>query len=37
MGILSIPYFPAQAELDRQLIDVLIPALNVFAGLFVFF
>ncbi|HLL93649.1 MAG TPA: HAMP domain-containing sensor histidine kinase, partial [Spirosoma sp.] len=37
LGILSIPYFYARSELDRQIIDVFAPALSIFTALFLFF
>ena len=37
LGILSIPYFYASPELDRQIIDVIASALSIFTGLFLFF
>ncbi|NID09147.1 HAMP domain-containing histidine kinase [Fibrella aestuarina] len=37
MGILSIPYFYAQPELDRQLLEVISSALSVFTALFLLF
>ena len=37
LGILSIPYFHARSELDRQIIDVIASALSIFTGLFLFF
>ena len=37
LGILSIPYFYARPELDRQIIDVIASALSIFTGLFLFF
>ena len=37
LGILSIPYFHARPELDRQIIDVIASALSIFTGLFLFF
>ncbi|RYF78065.1 MAG: HAMP domain-containing histidine kinase [Cytophagaceae bacterium] len=37
MGILSIPYFEARPELDRQLLEVISSALSVFTSLFLFF
>jgi len=37
LGILSVPYFYAQPELDRQLIEVISSALSIFTILFLFF
>ncbi len=37
LGILSVPYFYARPELDRQLLDVVSSALSVFTGLFLLF
>ena len=37
LGILSIPYFYARPELDRQIIEVIASALSIFTGLFLFF
>nr|WP_208493102.1 HAMP domain-containing sensor histidine kinase [Spirosoma utsteinense] len=37
LGILSIPYFYAGPELDRQIIEVIASALSIFTGLFLFF
>ena len=37
MGILSVPYFYARPELDRQLLEVISSALNVFTALFLVF
>ncbi|AQG78246.1 sensor histidine kinase [Spirosoma montaniterrae] len=37
LGILSIPYFYARPDLDRQLIEVIASALSIFTALFLFF
>lgn len=37
LGILSVPYFYARPELDRQLLDVVSSALSVFTALFLLF
>jgi signal transduction histidine kinase len=37
LGILSIPYFYARPEYDRQIIEVISSALSVFSALFIFF
>jgi two-component system, NtrC family, nitrogen regulation sensor histidine kinase NtrY len=37
LGILSVPYFYAQPELDKQLLEVVSSALSVFTALFLFF
>ncbi|GAB3998023.1 HAMP domain-containing sensor histidine kinase [Spirosoma daeguense] len=37
LGVLSIPYFYAQPELDRQIIEVMASALSVFSILFLVF
>ncbi|QJW88980.1 HAMP domain-containing histidine kinase [Spirosoma taeanense] len=37
LGILSVPYFYARPELDRQIIEVIASALSIFTGLFLFF
>ncbi len=37
LGVLSIPYFYARPELDRQIIEVIASALSIFTGLFIFF
>jgi len=37
LGVLSIPYFYARPELDRQIIEVISSALSIFTGLFLFF
>lgn len=37
LGILSVPYFYAQPELDRQIIEVISSALSVFTVLFLLF
>ncbi|MEZ0486507.1 ATP-binding protein [Fibrella aquatica] len=37
MGILSVPYFDARPELDRQLLEVISSALSVFTSLFLLF
>ncbi|MFD2573178.1 sensor histidine kinase [Spirosoma soli] len=37
LGVLSIPYFYARPELDRQIIEVIASALSIFTGLFLFF
>lgn len=37
MGILSVPYFDARPELDRQLLEVISSALSVFTALFLLF
>ncbi len=37
MGILSVPYFQARPELDRQLLEVVSSALSVFTSLFLLF
>lgn len=37
LGILSIPYFYARPELDRQIIEVIESALSIFTVLFLFF
>ncbi|GAB2532367.1 sensor histidine kinase [Spirosoma aerophilum] len=37
LGVLSIPYFYARPELDRQIIEVIASALSIFTALFLFF
>ena len=37
LGVLSVPYFYASTELDRQIIEVIAMALSIFTGLFLFF
>ena len=37
LGVLSIPYFYARPELDRQLIEVIANALSIFTALFLIF
>ena len=37
LGVLSVPYFYAGPELDRQIIEVIAMALSIFTGLFLFF
>ena len=37
LGVLSIPYFYAQPELDRKIIDVLSTSLSIFTILFILF
>lgn len=37
LGILSIPYFYARPDLDRQIIEVIASALSIFTALFLFF
>lgn len=37
LGIVSIPFFEAQYELDKQLIDVLSTIINIFATIFIIF
>ena len=37
LGVLSIPYFYAQPELDRKIIDVLSTSLSIFTVLFILF
>ena len=37
LGVLSVPYFYAGPELDRQIIEVIASALSIFTGLFLFF
>ncbi len=37
LGILSVPYFYARPELDRQIIEVISSALSVFTALFLLF
>jgi len=37
LGVLSVPYFYARPELDRQIIEVIASALSIFTGLFLFF
>lgn len=37
LGVLSVPYFYASTELERQIIEVIAMALSIFTGLFLFF
>ncbi|GAB4046149.1 ATP-binding protein [Spirosoma litoris] len=37
LGVLSIPYFYAQPELDRKIIEVIATSLSIFTALFLFF
>lgn len=37
LGVLSIPYFYAQPELDRKIIEVIATSLSIFTALFIFF
>lgn len=37
LGVLSIPYFYARPDLDRQIIEVIASALSIFTALFLFF
>ncbi len=37
LGVLSVPYFYAGPELDRQIIDVIASALSIFTGLLIVF
>ena len=37
LGIISVPYFYAQTELDRQMLEVVASALSVFTSLFLVF
>ena len=37
LGVLSIPYFYAQPELDRKIIEVISTSLSIFTALFIFF
>ena len=37
LGVLSIPYFYAQPELDRKIIEVIATSLSIFTALFMFF
>lgn len=37
LGVLSVPYFYAGPELDRQIIEVIAMALSIFTALFLFF
>ncbi|GAB3549171.1 sensor histidine kinase [Spirosoma fluminis] len=37
LGVLSVPYFYAGPELDRQIIEVIASALSIFTALFLFF
>ncbi|WP_460911934.1 sensor histidine kinase [Spirosoma areae] len=37
LGVLSVPYFYARAELDRQIIEVIASALSIFTALFLLF
>ena len=37
LGVLSIPYFYARPELDRQIVEVIASALSIFTALFLFF
>ena len=37
LGIVSIPFFAAQAESDRQIIELLATMMNIFTGLFIIF
>lgn len=37
LGVLSVPYFYAQPELDRKIIEVIATSLSIFTALFLFF